>query len=156
MDENSQAQETSQNQMADQNEESSLQQEMDKEQKDGNEKTTSPIDLDAAATDDSQQTDVDKNVAAPSLIQQQRELRAQRAERERQEMAAAAAASAHIGMDISVATGEEKATSNTVSNAEVNTPSVASGSASAAKPVEEENSDTSYYDDLLAILNKRR
>ena len=38
-------------------------------------------------------------------------------------MAAAAAASAHIGMDISVATGEEKATSNTVSNAEVlNTP----------------------------------
>ncbi len=119
----SQAQETSQNQGADQNQESSLQQEMDKEQKDGNEKTTSPIDLDAAAADDSQQVDADKNVAAPSLIQQQRELRAQRAERERQEMAAAAAASAHIGMDISVATGEEKATSNTVSNAEVlNTP----------------------------------
>lgn len=123
MDENSktsQTQETSQNQMADQNEESSLQQ-MAEEQKDGNEKTTTPIDLDAA--DDSQQADADKNVAAPSLIQQQRELRAQRAERERQEMAAAAAASAHIGMDISVATGEEKATSNTVSNAEVlNTP----------------------------------
>ena len=119
----SQAQETSQNQGADQNQESSLQQEMDKEQKDGNEKTTSPIDLDAAAAADSQQADADKNVAAPSLIQQQRELRAQRAERERQEMAAAAAASAHIGMDISVATGEEKATSNTVSNAEVlNTP----------------------------------
>ena len=119
----SQAQETSQNQGADQNQESSLQQEMDKEQKDGNEKTTSPIDLDAAAADDSQQADADRNVAAPSLIQQQRELRAQRAERERQEMAAAAAASAHIGMDISVATGEEKATSNTVSNAEVlNTP----------------------------------
>ena len=118
----SQAQETSQKQMADQNEESSLQQ-MAEEQKDGNEKTTSPIDLDAAAADDSQQADADKNVAAPSLIQQQRELRAQRAERERQEMAAAAAASAHIGMDISVATGEEKATSNTVSNAEVlNTP----------------------------------
>ena len=96
---------------------------MDKEQKDGNEKTTSPIDLDAAAAADSQQADVDKNVAAPSPIQQQRELRAQRAERERQEMAAAAAASAHIGMDISVATGEEKATSNTVNNAEVlNTP----------------------------------
>ena len=119
----SQAQETSQNQGADQNQESSLQQEMDKEQKDGDEKTTAPIDLDAAAADDSLQADADKNVAAPSLIQQQRELRAQRAERERQEMAAAAAASAHIGMDISVATGEEKATSNTVSNAEVlNTP----------------------------------
>lgn len=125
MDENSktsQPQETSQNQMADQNEESSLQQ-MAEEQKDEDEKAASPIDLDAAAADDSQQTDADKNVAAPSLIQQQRELRAQRAERERQEMAAAAAASAHIGMDISVATGEEKATSNTVSNAEVlNTP----------------------------------
>ena len=119
----SQAQETSQNQGADQNQESSLQQEMNKEQKDGNEKTTTPIDLDAAAAADSQQADADKNVATPSLIQQQRELRAQRAERERQEMAAAAAASAHIGMDISVATGEEKATSNTVSNAEVlNTP----------------------------------
>jgi ftsK/spoIIIE family protein len=118
----SQAQETDQNQMADQNEESSLQQ-MAEEQKDEDEKAASPIDLDAAAADDSQQADADKNVAAPSLIQQQRELRAQRAERERQEMAAAAAASAHIGMDISVATGEEKATSNTVSNAEVlNTP----------------------------------
>ena len=115
----SQAQETSQNQGADQNEGNSLQQGMDKEQKDEDEKTASPIDLDAAAADDSQQADADKNVAAPSLIQQQRELRAQRAERERQEMAAAAAASAHIGMDISVATGEEKATSNTVSNAEV-------------------------------------
>lgn len=116
----SQPQETAQNQMADQNEESSLKQ-MAEEQKDEDEKATSPIDLDAAA--DSQQADADKNVAAPSLIQQQRELRAQRAERERQEMAAAAAASAHIGMDISVATGEEKATSNTVSNAEVlNTP----------------------------------
>ena len=43
-----------------------------------------------------------------------------------------------------------------VFSAEVNTPSAASGGASAAKPVEEENSDTSYYDDLLAILNKRR
>ena len=43
-----------------------------------------------------------------------------------------------------------------VFSAEVNTPSAASGNASAAKPVEEENSDTSYYDDLLAILNKRR
>ena len=121
--ENSQTRETTPDQGADQNQESSLQQEMDEEQKDGNETTTSPIDLDAAAADDSQQADADKNVAAPSLIQQQRELRAQRAERERQEMAAAAAASAHIGMDISVATGEEKATSNTVSNAEVlNTP----------------------------------
>ena len=120
--ENSQTRETTPDQGADQNQESSLLQ-MAEEQKDGNEKTTSPIDLDAAAADDSQQADADKNVAAPSLIQQQRELRAQRAERERQEMAAAAAASAHIGMDISVATGEEKATSNTVSNAEVlNTP----------------------------------
>ena len=43
-----------------------------------------------------------------------------------------------------------------VFSAEVNSPSAASGNASAAKPVEEENSDTSYYDDLLAILNKRR
>ncbi len=102
---------------------SSLQTDGPEEQKDEDEKAASPIDLDAAAADDSQQADADKNVAAPSLIQQQRELRAQRAERERQEMAAAAAASAHIGMDISVATGEEKATSNTVSNAEVlNTP----------------------------------
>ena len=42
-----------------------------------------------------------------------------------------------------------------VFSAEVNTPSAASGTA-AAKPVEEESSDTSYYDDLLAILNKRR
>ena len=109
--ENSQTRETTPDQGADQNQESSLQQEMDKEQKDGNEKTASPIDLDAAPADDSQQTDADKNVAAPSLIQQ------------RHEIAAAAAASAHIGMDISVATGEEKATSNTVSNAEVlNTP----------------------------------
>ena len=126
MDKNSEAsqdQKTSPNQMADQNEDSSQTQEMDEEQNSGDENTASPIDLDAAAAADSQQADADKNVAAPSLIQQQRELRAQRAERERQEMAAAAAASAHIGMDISVATGEEKATSNTVSNAEVlNTP----------------------------------
>lgn len=43
-----------------------------------------------------------------------------------------------------------------VFSAEVNTPSAASGNASAAKPVEEENSDTSYYDDLLAIADKRR
>ena len=42
-----------------------------------------------------------------------------------------------------------------VFSAEVTTPSAASGTA-AAKPVEEESSDTSYYDDLLAILNKRR
>ena len=60
-----------------------------------------------------------------SLIARQRELRAQRAENEAQEKAAAeaAAASEHIGMDISVAAADEKATGNTVSNAEVlNTP----------------------------------
>ena len=42
-----------------------------------------------------------------------------------------------------------------VFSAEVNTPPPLPA-VSAAKPVEEENSDTSYYDDLLAILNKRR
>ncbi len=61
--------------------------------------------------------------SAPSFLQEQRQLRAERAERERQEAAAAAMASEHIGMDISVAVGDEKATGNTVSNAEVlNTP----------------------------------
>ena len=96
---------------------------------------TAPTPLDTEATSDitpeattSQQpaemiSEKHTEPAAPSFLQQQRELRAQRAEREREEMEAAAAASAHIGMDISVATGEEKATSNTVSNAEVlNTP----------------------------------
>ena len=57
-----------------------------------------------------------------SFLQQQRELRNHRAELENQEKKAAEA-SAAIGMDISVATGDEKATSNTVSNVEVlNTP----------------------------------
>ncbi len=61
--------------------------------------------------------------SAPSFLQEQRQLRAERAERERQEAAAVAMASEHIGMDISVAVGDEKATGNTVSNAEVlNTP----------------------------------
>ena len=60
-----------------------------------------------------------------SLIARQRELRAQRAENEAQEKAdaEAAAASEHIGMAISVAAGDEKATGDTVSNDEViNTP----------------------------------
>ncbi len=60
-----------------------------------------------------------------SLIARQRELRAQKAENEAQEKQAAeaAAASEHIGMDISVAAASEKATGNTVSNAEeLNTP----------------------------------
>lgn len=60
-----------------------------------------------------------------SLLQQQRELRAQRAEAEAEEKKkkAEAEASEHIGMDISVAAADEKATSNTVSNAEIlNTP----------------------------------
>ena len=61
--------------------------------------------------------------ATPSFLEMKRKLRAEKAERERMEMEAAAAASEHVGMDISVALGEEKATSNTVSNAEVlNTP----------------------------------
>lgn len=59
----------------------------------------------------------------PSFLEMKRKQRAEKAERERMEMEAAAAASEHVGMDISVALGEEKATSNTVSNAEVlNTP----------------------------------
>ena len=59
-----------------------------------------------------------------SLLQQQRELRVQRAEAEAEEKKKAEAeASEHIGMDISVAAADEKATSNTVSNAEIlNTP----------------------------------
>ena len=59
-----------------------------------------------------------------SLLKQQRELRAQRAEAEAEEKKKAEAeASEHIGMDISVAAADEKATSNTVSNAEIlNTP----------------------------------
>ena len=60
-----------------------------------------------------------------SLIARQRALRTKRAEMEAQEKEAAeaAAASEHIGMDISVATADEKATGNTLSNTEVlNTP----------------------------------
>ena len=61
--------------------------------------------------------------ATPSFLEMKRKQRAEKAERERMEMEAAAAASEHVGKDISVALGEEKATSNTVSNAEVlNTP----------------------------------
>ena len=61
--------------------------------------------------------------ATPSFLEMKRKQRAEKAERERMEIEAAAAASEHVGMDISVALGEEKATSNTVSNAEVlNTP----------------------------------
>ena len=60
-----------------------------------------------------------------SLIARQRALRTKRAEMEAQEKQAAeaAAASEHIGMDISVAAADEKATGNTLSNTEVlNTP----------------------------------
>ena len=60
-----------------------------------------------------------------SLIARQRALRTKRAEMEAKEKQAAeaAAASEHIGMDISVATADEKATGNTLSNTEVlNTP----------------------------------
>ncbi len=58
-----------------------------------------------------------------TLLQHQRNLRAEKAEREAQEAQNAALVSEHIGMDISVATDGEKATGNTVSNAEVlNTP----------------------------------
>ena len=60
-----------------------------------------------------------------SLIARQCALRTKRAEMEAQEKQAAeaAAASEHIGMDISVATADEKATGNTLSNTEVlNTP----------------------------------
>ncbi len=54
-----------------------------------------------------------------SLIARQRELRTKRAEQEalEKQAAEAAAASEHIGMDISVATADEKATGNTLSNA---------------------------------------
>ena len=45
--------------------------------------------------------------------------------------------------------GETASAPSAVFSAEVNTPSAASRNASAAKPVEEENSDTSYYDCLL-------
>ena len=59
-----------------------------------------------------------------SFLNQQRQLRNDRAEAEAAEKEAAEkAASEHIGMDISVANNEEKATSNTVSNVEqLNTP----------------------------------
>ncbi len=60
----------------------------------------------------------------PTLLQQQRELRTKRAEQEMQDKLAAEQEGAdNIGMDISVAAADEKATGNTVSNAEVlNTP----------------------------------
>ncbi len=59
-----------------------------------------------------------------SFLDKQRQLRNERAEAEATEKEAAEkAASEHIGMDISVANNEEKATSNTVSNVEqLNTP----------------------------------
>ena len=59
----------------------------------------------------------------PSFLEQQRKLRAERAEAEAQEKAAAELASQHIGMDISVAANVEQATSNTVNDYEqLNTP----------------------------------
>lgn len=67
----------------------------------------------ATAPDDGQNADGEEE----PLLQHQRNLRAERAEREAQE------ASEHIGMDISVAASDEKATGNVVSNSEVlNTP----------------------------------
>ena len=62
--------------------------------------------------------------ANKSFLDKQRELRAERAEAEALEKKQAEAeASEHIGMDISVAAADEKATSNTVSSTEIlNTP----------------------------------
>ena len=58
-----------------------------------------------------------------SFLEQQRALRAARAEQEEKEMKAAAAASEALNMDISVAASDEKASGNTVSSTEVlNTP----------------------------------
>lgn len=82
-----------------------------------------------ADTSDSQeeageeQVETESDAKAPSFLEQQRALRAARAEQEEKEMKAAAAASEALNMDISVAASDEKASGNTVSSAEVlNTP----------------------------------
>lgn len=93
---------------------------------------TQVIDLDVtpvpSATEESS-TEEDTMVAASatdpneSFLQKQRKLRNAKAEAEAEEKTAAQLASQHIGMDISVATSEEEATGNTVSDTEVlNTP----------------------------------
>ena len=70
-----------------------------------------------------EQTGTTSDAKAPSFLEQQRALRAARAEQEEKEMKAAAAASEALNMDISVAASDEKASGNTVSSAEVlNTP----------------------------------
>ena len=106
-------------------------------QQNNEEKTPQTVDLDAnkeegetegsvanATVNSTEQIATATNTSStPSFLEIKRKQRAEKAERERLEMEAAAAASEHVGMDISVALGEEKATSNTVSNAEVlNTP----------------------------------
>ncbi len=61
--------------------------------------------------------------ATESFLDRQRKLRNDRAEKEAEEKEAAKLASQHIGMDISVASQEEAATGNTVSdNQQLNTP----------------------------------
>ncbi len=76
-----------------------------------------PIELDVA------QPTEEETHEGETLLQHQRNLRAEKAEKKAQEAQNAAIVSEHIGMDISVATDGEKATGNTVSNAEVlNTP----------------------------------
>lgn len=70
-----------------------------------------------------EQVETESDAKAPSFLEQQRALRAARAEQEEKEMKAAAAASEALNMDISVAASDEKASGNTVSSAEVlNTP----------------------------------
>ena len=70
-----------------------------------------------------EQEETASDAKAPSFLEQQRALRAARAQQEEQEMKAAAAASEALNMDISVAAADEKASGNTVSSAEVlNTP----------------------------------
>ena len=70
-----------------------------------------------------EQTGTTPDAKAPSFLEQQRALRAARAEQEEKEMKAAAAASDALNMDISVAASDEKASGNTVSSTEVlNTP----------------------------------
>ena len=75
--------------------------------------------------DDAESETIAAGASSPneSFLQQQRNLRNERAEAEVLEKEAAALASQHIGMDISVAANEEQATSNTVSDADLlNTP----------------------------------
>lgn len=79
--------------------------------KEEKQEVTKPVDLDI----------ISKENEESSLLDKQRALRAAKAEQEAKE--AAEIASQHIGMDISVATSDEKATSNTVNGTvELNTP----------------------------------